>query len=185
MDGQARQALRRTLRQDRDPNPTADPAASSGGDRESALRPDGKREVRLWLRLLSCSALIEKQVRAKLRADFQTTLPRFDVLAQLDRVPAGLTMGELSDRLMVSAGNVTGLVERLVREGLVSRAASARDRRTQRVGLTPTGKRAFDKMAASHHALVEELMAGMAQDDIARLIEMLGMLKETLKQEAS
>ncbi len=173
------------MRQDRDPNPAAAPAAPSGGDRESALRPDGKREVRLWLRLLSCSALIEKQVRAKLRADFQTTLPRFDVLAQLDRMPAGLTMGELSDRLMVSAGNVTGLIERLVREGLVSRAPGARDRRTSRVRLTAAGKHAFDKMAAGHHALVEELMRGMAEDDIAHLIEMLGMLKEALKREAS
>src|SRR5262249_31496869 len=111
--------------------------------------------VRTWIRLLMCSHMIESQVRGRLREEFATTLPRFDVLAQLERTfraePRGLTMGELSRRLMVSNGNLTGLTARLLREKLVERVPSP-DRRTQRVRLTPSGKRAFDRMAAAHRS---------------------------------
>ena len=91
-------------------------------DRESAVASDDKLELKVWLRLLTCANLIEGQVRNLLRENFATTLPRFDLLAQLDRAPDGLTMGELSSRLMVTNGNVTALADALVREGLVSRA---------------------------------------------------------------
>ena len=84
---------------------------------------DGKSRLRLWLRLLTCSGLVERTVRRRLRQEFAATLPRFDLMAALERAPAGLTMGELSQRLKVSNGNVTGVVERLVREGQVERTA--------------------------------------------------------------
>ena len=98
-------------------------------DPESRLADDDHDSLRLWLRLLTCTLMIEKRIRSQLREQFATTLPRFDLMAQLERHPDGLRMGELSQRLMVTGGNVTGLVDQLVAEGLVTRAATSRDRR--------------------------------------------------------
>src|SRR3546814_15027335 len=69
--------------------------------------------VRLWLRLPTCSLTIEKRVRRRLSDALSTTLPRFDVLAALDRRAAGITMGELSTALCVSGGNLSGPVGQL------------------------------------------------------------------------
>ena len=153
-----------------------------GGDLESSLAGDDKLELKVWLRLLTCSAMIEREVRTRLRAQFDITLPRFDLLAQLDRAPAGLTMGELSSRLMVSNGNVTGLAERLAQEGLISREAPANDRRTQLVKLTPAGKRAFDAMTPQHETWIDALFAGLTRDEMATLLDLLGRRKASLKQ---
>jgi DNA-binding MarR family transcriptional regulator len=151
-------------------------------DRESALMSDDKLELRLWLRLLTCGNLIEREVRARLRQTFATTLPRFDLLAQLDRAPTGLTMGELSLRLMVSNGNVTGLTDALVREGLVSRVPEPDDRRSLRIRLTTAGKRAFDAMTPIHEHWIDEMMAGLTRAEMAHLLELLGRLKLSLRR---
>lgn len=152
----------------------------SGSDRESSISRGDKLELRVWLRLLTCSNLIETRVRAGLREEFGVTLPRFDVLAQLDRAPDGLSMGELSERLMVSNGNVTGLVDRLVTEGLVARLPSPEDRRQSRVKLTAAGKRAFDEMTPQHERWVDDLLAGMSRGDMAQLLELLAKLKQSV-----
>ena len=149
-------------------------------DRESALARSDKLELRVWLRLLTCASLIERRVRAGLREEFDVTLPRFDVLAQLDRAPDGLSMGELSDRLMVSNGNVTGLVDRLVEEGLISRTPSATDRRQSRVRLTTSGKRAFDAMTPQHERWIDDMMAGLSRGEMAQLLELLAKLKHSV-----
>jgi len=154
-------------------------------DRESALLSDDKLELRLWLRLLTCSNLIEGEVRARLREAFATTLPRFDLLAQLDRAADGLTMGELSSRLMVSNGNVTGLTDALVREGLVSRLPDPGDRRSLRIRLTPEGKRAFDAMTPTHEQWIDQMMAGLTRAEMAHLLELLGKLKQSARRGAS
>jgi DNA-binding MarR family transcriptional regulator len=151
-------------------------------DRESALMSDDKLELKLWLRLLTCSNLIEGEVRARLRESFATTLPRFDLLAQLDRAVDGLTMGELSSRLMVSNGNVTGLTDALVREGLVSRLPEPDDRRSLRIRLTQAGKRAFDAMTPPHEQWIDEMMAGLTRAEMAHLLELLGKLKASLRR---
>lgn len=152
----------------------------AAGDRETVLDHDDKIELRLWLRLLTCSALIEREVRTRLRERFDITLPRFDLLAQLDRAADGLTMGELSSRLMVSNGNVTGLTERLVQEGLVAREPEANDRRTLRVRLTPAGKEAFDAMTPEHEGWIETLFGGLDHDEMTGLLALLGRLKLSL-----
>jgi DNA-binding MarR family transcriptional regulator len=149
-------------------------------DRESALMSDDKLELKLWLRLLTCSNLIEGEVRARLRGAFDTTLPRFDLLAQLDRAPEGLTMGELSSRLMVSNGNVTGLTETLVREGLVSRLPERSDRRSLRIRLTAAGKRTFDAMTPTHERWIDQLVSGLTRAEMAHLLELLGKLKQSV-----
>ena len=159
----------------------------SAGTRAGArpdTRPDTRQDVRLWLRLLGCATLIERRLGRLLRARFRTTLPRFDVLAQLDREPEGLSMGALSQRLMVSNGNVTGLVERLAAEGLVERRADRTDRRSQRVRLTAAGRRAFARMAPAHEQWVAEALAGLAPEDKARLIALLDGLKTRLSEDA-
>jgi DNA-binding MarR family transcriptional regulator len=153
----------------------------SAPDRESALLSDDKLELKLWLRLLTCSSLIEGEVRARLRGTFATSLPRFDLLAQLDRAPDGLAMGELSSRLMVSNGNVTGLTEALVREGLVSRLPDPDDRRSLRIRLTDAGKRSFDAMTPVHERWIDQMMAGLDRAEMAHLLELLGKLKRSVK----
>jgi DNA-binding MarR family transcriptional regulator len=150
-------------------------------DRESAIARDDKLELRVWLRLLTCASLIETRVRAGLRQEFDITLPRFDLLAQLDRAPEGLAMGELSDRLMVSNGNITGLTDRLVTEGLVSRSPLRADRRQARVKLTPAGKRAFDAITPAHERWVDEMLAGLTRPEMAQLLELLARLKRSVQ----
>ncbi len=142
------------------------------GERRAALR--------LWLRLLSTSNLIESRVRARLRERFGSTLPRFDLLAQLDHVPDGLTMTELSRRMMVTNGNVTGLVARLIREGLVERRVDAADRRSAKVRLTPAGRRAFDAMAPVHAGWIAEVFAALNDRQRDQLARLLGAVKQTL-----
>jgi DNA-binding MarR family transcriptional regulator len=141
--------------------------------------------LRAWLRMLACTNLIERRVRAGLRDAFATTLPRFDVLAQLDTAmaesPRGLTMSELSRRLMVTNGNLTSLVERLVHEKLVSRVTSPTDRRTQLVRLTSAGKRALDAMTPEHRAWIDDMFATLTQEERMQLHTILGKLKENLQ----
>ena len=141
--------------------------------------------LRIWLRLLTCTSLIESRVRGRLRANFATTLPRFDMLAQLDMAAResreGLTMGELARRLLVSNGNLTGLTSRLVKEGLVTRATASHDRRAQRVRLTAAGKRAFDAMAADHRRWIESMLSGMDGAESKQLYRLMGRLKDTVQ----
>ena len=151
-------------------------------DRESALLSDDKLELKVWLRLLTCGNLIESEVRARLREAFDTTLPRFDLLAQLDRASQGLTMGELSSRLMVSNGNVTGLTDALEREGLVSREPEPEDRRSLRIRLTRAGKEAFDAMTPAHEEWIDAMMAGLTRAEMAHLLDLLGKLKQSVRR---
>jgi DNA-binding MarR family transcriptional regulator len=136
--------------------------------------PDGKRSLRLWLRLLTCSTIIERRVAQRFRDEFDSTLPRFDMLSALDRAgDAGLTMGEAAGMLMVSNGNVTGLATRLKADGLIEPMA-APDRRVQRVRLTAEGRARFAAMAAAHEHWIETLLAdltGSEADDLIRLLE--------------
>lgn len=140
-----------------------------------------KPELRLWLRLLTCTAMIEGEVRTRLRQEFAVTLPRFDLMAALDKAPGGLTMGELSRRLMVSNGNVTGVTERLVAEGLVTRLPAPGDRRTQYVKLTEAGRRAFHAMAEAHERWIAAMFHDLDRDEIAELMRLLGKAKRSVR----
>jgi DNA-binding MarR family transcriptional regulator len=151
-------------------------------DRESRASRDDHEALRLWLRLLTCTSLMEASVRAELRRDFDCTLPRFDLMAQLERHPEGLRMGELSKRLMVTGGNVTGITDQLVREGLVTRAAPPDDRRAFVVRLTPAGRRQFLRMAELHEAWIVKLVAGLAAPERRQLFELLAKLKRSVNR---
>lgn len=139
----------------------------------SAISKDSKERLRLWIRMLRASRTIEAELRERLRQEFDTTLPRFDVMAALYRAPEGMLMSGLSSFLLVSNGNVTGIVDRLVTEGLVTRARRNGDRRTSMVKLTDAGRAQFQAMAAAHETWIGELLAGVGEDDTMRLASML------------
>ena len=147
-------------------------------DRESGSRPADHRALRLWLRLLTCTQLIEREVRSRLRARFATTLPRFDLMSQLDRHPEGLKMNELSRRMMVTGGNVTGIVDQLVKEGLVARKSEPVDRRAFRVRLTRAGARAFAEMAREHESWIVSILSGLSRREHADLYALLAIVKQ-------
>ncbi len=134
---------------------------------------DHRDELRLWLRLLTCTTMIEGEVRRRLRERFDVTLPRFDLMAQLDRAPDGMTLSDLSKRMMVSNGNLTGLVERLAASGHLDRRTSASDRRAQVISLTALGRAEFRVMAAEHEHWIADLFGDLTrreQEDLMRLL---------------
>ncbi|MEJ1964687.1 MAG: MarR family transcriptional regulator [Gammaproteobacteria bacterium] len=149
-------------------------------DAETRAHDDHHDSLRLWLRLLACTSQVENRVRQKLQSTFETTLPRFDLLAQLERVPEGLKMRELSQRLMVTGGNVTGITDGLEKEGLVLREVDATDRRVFRVKLTAEGRRQFNRMAAEHERWIIELFGALSVKQKKLLVGLLGELKRSV-----
>ncbi len=148
-----------------------------------ALEAPGEHaaELRLWLRLLTCSTLIEGEIRTRLRDTFGVTLPRFDLMAQLDRAPDGMTLSDVSRRMMVSNGNVTGLVERLVESGHLERRVSAQDRRAQVIRLTDLGRAEFRAMAAAHEAWIADMFSGLTRPELDELMRLLAKTKTSAR----
>ena len=153
-------------------------------DREAAVANGARLPLRVWLRLLTCVNMLEAMVRARLHAQFATTLPRFDVLAALDAAGAELSMGALSARLMVTSGNVTGLIKAMEQDGLVERRQHPEDRRSTLIGMTAAGRALFARMAPAHAQWIEQAMGGLHRGDAARLWELLGELKQSLRNAA-
>ncbi len=151
-------------------------------DLEARLHADHGDELRLWLRMLTCTQLIEQRVRTRLREQFETTLPRFDLMAQLERVPEGLKMNELSRRLMVTGGNVTGITDQLEAEGMVQRVPVEADRRALLIRLTPAGRKAFAEMAHEHESWIADALGGLSQREVDALYKLLGKVKQHLNQ---
>lgn len=150
---------------------------SGSADLETRMTADDHQSLRIWLRMLACTNLIEGRVRQSLSARFDTTLPRFDLMAQLERVPQGLRMGELSRRMMVTGGNVTGITDQLEKDGLVVRDADPEDRRSFRVRLTPEGKRQFARMAVEHERWIVGMFSGLSVREKKDLERLVGRLK--------
>ena len=149
-------------------------------DHETRLVESDHHSLKLWLRLLTCSSLIEKKLRDELRLSFDMTLPRFDFLSQLERAPDGLTMGELSKRMMVSGGNISGIAAQLVDEGLIDRCQVPNNRRTFIVTLTQKGRNEFETIAKAHERWVIEMLGQLDQDDVKQLMNLLLKVKNTL-----
>ena len=148
------------------------------------LPGDHGDELRLWLRLLTCTTLIEGEVRSRLRERFDVTLPRFDLMAQLDKVPEGMTLSDVSKRMMVSNGNVTGLVERLVESGHLDRWTSESDRRVQMIRLTKAGRAEFRKMAAEHENWIADIFSGLSPKEVRELMRLLAKTKASAHKSA-
>ena len=152
-------------------------SAAEATDLETRLGRDHHEALRLWLRLLAATNLLESRVRRLLQEKFATTLPRFDLMAQLERAPQGLKMGELSRRLMVTGGNVTGVTDMLEREGLVARSADPLDRRAYRVRLTSAGRKVFRAMAEEHERWIVESFRALSGREMAKMAALLARLK--------
>ena len=147
-------------------------------DMEAQSHSSHPEALRLWLRMLTCTQLVEKQVRHNLREQFDTTLPRFDLMAQLQRNPDGLKMNELSRRMMVTGGNVTGITDQLVAEGLVERLEVDGDRRAYHVRLTALGRKTFDDMAKRHEEWIVSSFDVLTAKEVEALYKLLGKVKE-------
>ena len=146
-------------------------------DLETRAAPDDHHALRLWLRMLTCCNLIESEIRSRLRTEFDTTLPRFDLMAQLQRAPKGMKMGELSRHMMVTNGNITGITDQLEKEGLVVRTKVESDRRSSLLKLTPQGRKAFAKMARAHESWVMGMFGDLPEASRNALFKALGELK--------
>lgn len=147
--------------------------------------PRRKMALRIWLRLLTSSQLIEKEVRGRFRTEFDTTLPRFDVMAALAREPEGQTMGDVSRWLLVSSGNITGIISRLEEDGLVTRVRSTGDRRSHLVRLSRKGRQEFERMSLKHELWIRNMLSGMTRKEMAQLDELLTKVKVSLAAEES
>ena len=159
---------------------TATGRPARADDLETRATPADHEDLRLWLRLMTVHKLIDGEVRRRLRSGFAMSLPRFDLMAQLERSPAGIRMGALSQRLMVTNGNVTQLADQLEREGLVERAADPRNRRASLIRLTAKGRRRFDVVAKANEGWIVELFAGLSRLDKRRLFAALAKHKAAL-----
>ena len=149
-------------------------------DTESRATHDDHLSVRVWLRLLACTNLVEGRVASALREAFDTTLPRFDFLSQLERNAAGLRMTEISQRMMVTGGNITRIADGLAAEGLITRTVAPGDRRASIVKLTAPGRRAFAEMARHHESWVVTMFAGLTENERTQLFALLAKLKRHL-----
>ncbi|HZX68564.1 MAG TPA: MarR family transcriptional regulator [Candidatus Elarobacter sp.] len=149
-------------------------------DTESRATHDDHLSVRVWLRLLTCTNLVERRVSRRLRDDFDTTLPRFDFLSQLERNPAGLRMTEISQRMMVTGGNITRIADQLLAEGLITRTVAPDDRRASIVKLSAAGRRAFGEMARRHEEWIVEMFGGLTESERRALHVQLAKLKRHL-----
>ena len=139
-----------------------------------------RSNVRLWLRLLTCTTVIEKRLKRRFADQYGITLPRFDVMAALDCNPAGMTMGQLSQELLVSNGNVTGVVQTLARDNYISISPSPTDGRASIVRLTQLGRECFSGIAEAHHEWIDMMLEGLTRDQRSALYELLGALKTSL-----
>lgn len=143
-------------------------------DRESWARTDDAPNLRLWLRLLTCSTLVENRLRSLMRSQFGTTLPRFDLMAQLANAPRGKKMSELSRCMMVTNGNITGITDQLERDGLVERIKVESDRRSCVIRLTASGRQSFRRMHAAYQEGIDELFHDLPEERRNLLYELLG-----------
>lgn len=146
-------------------------------DLETRGAASGHRDLKLWLRILTIHKLVNNEVRRRLREQFGMSLSRFDLLAQLDGVADGMRMGELSKRLMVTTGNITGLVDELVAEGLVERLPDPTNRRASLAVMTVKGRKLFGAAAKANEAWIADMFAGLSAAEKAAMFDMLGRQK--------
>lgn len=150
---------------------------------DRSRRSHSKEGIRTWLRLLSCEKSIERRLRSRFRDHFTVTLPQFDVLAELQRAGKPLTMSQLSSELMVSNGNITGVVDRLEKAGYVRRDRGSEDRRIQYIALTAQGAKEFQRMARRHERWVDELFSGLTLEDMNALQALLLKARRSVTSE--
>ncbi|GKQ49696.1 MarR family winged helix-turn-helix transcriptional regulator [Bradyrhizobium sp. Ce-3] len=151
--------------------------------KESAAPLFGQIETRLWLQLLSLHGELFASLNSMLSSEFGLSLAKFDVLAQLDRYRDGLALGQLSQNLKVSGGNVSGLVQRLLADDLISKQMSSEDRRSFIVRLTPKGEALFRKAADVHKRQLSERLENIPAQELETALSVLRSLSSKLGNE--
>jgi len=154
-------------------------------NKDNEIEPEAKARLRLWLKFIKTHNAIENEIRGRLRDQFGSTLPRFDVMSALARFPEGLKMSEISGLLKVSNGNVTGIVDRLTQDGQALRIAVPEDRRAQLVRLTPAGKETFETQASAHESWINEMLTSQSYEDIDTFFELLDNITNDLEMVGS
>ena len=146
--------------------------------------PEEDHYLRFWFTLVGCFTGVERTLRRRLQQQFDTSLPRFDVLTALVTFPDGLTMTELARKLGVSKGNVTGVVGRLREDGLVSQIRQETDRRIQLVVITEAGRTHWEHMQAEYRAVVEAMFAELPGEDTGALTAQLQVVQRVIDRAA-
>ncbi|MDO5667128.1 MAG: MarR family transcriptional regulator [Alcaligenaceae bacterium] len=149
-------------------------------DLETRINDSSSDDLRLVLRLAALNNLIQNELRNRLRLEFDMTAPRYDLLAQLANEPQGLKMGELSERLMVSNGNITAISLQLEKVGLISRTTNRQDRRSTFIKMTAKGKKAYAKMETAYNQWVEQLLSKLPEQSKNHLYKSLAEGKEAI-----
>src|SRR5690554_692148 len=158
---------------------TVQPVGGAPADRESWAGTGESLDLRLWLRLSTCTTAMENRLRILMRNQFNSTLPRFDLMAQLATSPRGIKMSDLSRRMMVTNGNITGITDQLEKDGLVERVKVATDRRSSLIRLTAKGRQAFRRMSVAYRDWMKEMFEGLTPERQHLLYELLGELKRS------
>jgi DNA-binding MarR family transcriptional regulator len=146
------------------------PVSSETAIKEASRR---KEAFRLWLRLSSCERSIEQRLRSHLTEKFDVTLPQFEVLGELERHPEPVAMSQLSIRLNVTSSNLTGVIDRLVRKGLVRRFRSQKDRRVQHIELTAEGRTVHAEIAADNAHWIARAFMDLTDEELVLLRKLL------------
>ena len=144
-------------------------ASTSARRRAPAARPDNapawlasereRLDLKLWVRLLACAHTAEQRVKTRIKEQFGINQTQFNLMSQLDRSPAGIRMGEVARRTVVTGSSVTAVVDDLERLGLVARQSADDDRRAIVIKLTAKGRAAFAEMAPVHAEWILDLFA--------------------------
>ncbi len=143
---------------------------------------NGREGLRLWLHLITLTTVVEKKIRRNLKSEFETTLPRFDILATLERAGKKMTMGDLTKKLLVSKGNVTGVVASLVKQGLLRRVRDEDDKRTHYLSLTARGRKEFTEQAKAHQGWINDYFSGLEDGELSAMVDQLSKLKDTISK---
>ncbi len=147
-------------------------------DLEGRLSPTSCQHLRTWLRYLSCGRLIENEIRSRLRREFNTTLPRYEVMAQLEQFPHGIKMSDLSRHMMVTNGNITGIADQLIKDGLVQRIKLPSDRRSSILKLTKKGLQQLHAISAAHNEWVCDVFGKLSDTHLNAMMSSLDELKK-------
>ena len=135
-----------------------------------------ERALLLWIALARCYRTFARAVAARI-AEYGLTTPQFGILEALHHL-GPLSLGDLADKLLVTGGNVTFVIDRLEEQGLVERVRSTEDRRVVKAQLTEEGRRVIAGVFPQHARAIAELARQLKpeeQEELRRLLKRLGL----------
>jgi DNA-binding MarR family transcriptional regulator len=145
-----------------------------------ASLPATDHRMRAWLAMVGCFTSVERSLRRHFNHVFRSSLPRYDVLMALVHFPDGLTMGQLASKLMVSKGNMTGVVRRLQQNNCVRQASSRHDRRVRVVTLTSKGRTLWEQMHGEYRSVIEDVLSQLSKTESRLLTQSLMQAQERI-----